>query len=79
MENKAHYALIGTFVLIAALAAVAFFAWLANAQFDQQFDEYEVVFTGPVRGLTKGSEVRYNGLRVGEVMRLRWDEEESDS
>lgn len=79
MENKAHYALIGTFVLIATLAAVAFTAWLSNAQFDQQFDEYEVVFTGPVRGLSKGSEVRYNGLRVGEVIRLRWDDEDSNT
>lgn len=79
MENKAHYALIGTFVLISALAVVAFMAWLADAQLDQQFDEYEVVFTGPVRGLSKGSEVRYNGLRVGEVIRLRWDEEDSNT
>lgn len=79
MENKAHYALIGAFVIIAALAVVAFAAWLSNAQFDQQFDDYEVVFSGPVRGLSKGSEVRYNGLRVGEVTRLRWDEEDSNT
>ncbi len=79
MENKANYALIGTFVLIAALASVAFIAWLSNSQFDQQFDEYEVVFTGPVNGISRGSEVRYNGLRVGEVTQLSWDEEDSNT
>ncbi len=79
MENRAHFALIGAFVLIAAIAGVAFFAWLSNAQFDQQFDDYEVVFTGPVRGLSKGSEVRYNGLRVGEVQRLRWDKDDNNT
>ncbi len=79
MENKANYALIGTFVLFATLAAVAFTAWLSNAQFDQQFDDYEVVFTGPVKGLSRGSEVRYNGLRVGEVIRLAWDPDDNNT
>lgn len=79
MENKANYALIGAFVLIAALAGVAFTAWLSNSQFDQQFDDYEVIFTGPVRGLSRGSEVRYNGLRVGEVTRLAWDAEDNNT
>lgn len=79
MENKANYALIGAFVLMATLALVAFAAWLSNAQFDQQFDDYEVVFTGAVKGLSRGSEVRYNGLRVGEVVGLKWDEEDTDT
>lgn len=79
MESKAHYALIGTFVLIAALAATAFMAWLSNAQFDQEYDLYDVVFTGPVRGLSRGSEVRYNGLNVGEVTGLKWDEDDSNT
>ncbi len=73
MENKAHYALIGSFVLLALIAAVSFGMWLSNSQFDQQFDEYEVVFNGPVRGLSEGSEVRLNGLNVGNVSQLRFD------
>ncbi len=73
MENKAHYALIGTFVLIALIAAIGFVAWLSNAQWDQQYDNYEVEFGGPVRGLSEGSEVRLNGLKVGDVTRLRFD------
>ena len=77
METKANYALIGAFVLAAFIATVAFIAWLSGSQFDQQFDEYEVVFSGPVRGLTVGGEVRYNGLRVGEVTRLSLDPENS--
>lgn len=79
MENKAHYALIGTFVLMALFAIIAFVAWLSNAQFDQQFDEYEVTFNGAVRGLSQGSEVRFNGLNVGEVSRLRLDPQSSSS
>ena len=79
MENKAHYALIGTFVLLALFAIIAFVAWLSNAQFDQQFDEYEVTFNGAVRGLSEGSEVRFNGLKVGEVKNLGLDPQNSNS
>jgi len=79
MENKAHYALIGTFVLIALFAVIGFVAWLSNAQFDQQFDEYEVSFQGGVQGLSQGTEVRFNGLKVGDVTRLRIDPNDTNA
>jgi len=78
MENKAHYALIGTFVLLSFLAIIAFILWLSNMQFNQQFDDYEISFNGPVRGLSQGSEVRFNGLKVGEVTRLRLDQRDNN-
>jgi len=78
MENKAHYALIGTFVLLSFLAIIAFILWLSNIQFNQQYDEYEISFSGPVRGLSQGSEVRFNGLKVGEVTRLRLDQTDTN-
>lgn len=73
MESKANYALIGVFVLVAMASILSFIVWLSNAQFDQKFDNYNVVFQGAVRGLSQGSEVRFNGLRVGEVTGLRLD------
>lgn len=73
MENKAHYALIGIFVLLALIASIFFVSWMAGRQFDQAYDEYTVEFEGAVRGLSKGSEVRLSGLNVGEVSRLRFD------
>ena len=79
METKANYALIGAFVLFAFVAMVAFVAWLSGSQFDQDFDEYDVIFSGPVRGLGVGGEVRYNGLRVGEVTRLSLNPEDTAS
>ncbi len=79
MENKAHYALIGTFVLIALVAVIAFVAWLSNAQFDQQYDEYEVSFQGGVQGMSQGTEVRFNGLKVGDVTRLRIDPNDTNA
>jgi phospholipid/cholesterol/gamma-HCH transport system substrate-binding protein len=76
MENKANYALIGAFVLVAVAAIIGFVLWLTDAQLDQQFDEYQVEFSGPVRGLSAGSEVRFNGIAVGSVTAIRLDPED---
>lgn len=79
MENRPHYALIGAFVLVAFVAALCFIVWLSGAQLNRKFDNYEVVFNGPVRGLTQGGEVRFNGLNVGEVTSLTLDEDDPNS
>ncbi len=79
MESKANYALVGLFVLLALAGVLSFVVWFSNAQFDQQYDEYDVVFQGAVRGLSQGSEVRFNGLPVGEVTGLSLDPTNSNA
>lgn len=71
MEPRAHHVLIGLFTLLAAIAAIAFALWLAKAHQQGQVQHYEVVFNEPVRGLSRGSAVLYNGIRIGEVQDLR--------
>ncbi len=73
MENKANYALIGMFVLFAMTAILGFAIWLSGFQFNKKYDVYEVAFDGGVRGLSQGSEVRFQGLGVGEVTNLAYD------
>jgi phospholipid/cholesterol/gamma-HCH transport system substrate-binding protein len=70
METKAHHALVGLFVVSLAAAGVFFSLWLSQAALDREFTEYEVVFDGAVRGLSTSSEVRFNGIQVGEVTEL---------
>ncbi|WP_270375414.1 MlaD family protein [Marinicauda sp. Alg238-R41] len=70
METKAHHALVGFFVVFLAAAAALFTLWISQIQFDREFEEYDVVFDGPVRGLRESSEVRFNGIQVGEVIDL---------
>lgn len=79
MERKAHYALIGTFVLVSLTALLAFTAWLSDAQFDKKYDNYEISFRGGVQGLSEGSEVRFNGLKVGDITELRIDPNDNNS
>lgn len=78
MERDAHYAAVGI-ATIALMAALAVFAiWLARLQFNNDYDVYDIVFYGPVRGLSEGGEVHFNGIRVGEVTDLNLDPKKGD-
>ncbi|NBC19901.1 MAG: MCE family protein [Alphaproteobacteria bacterium] len=72
MEPRANYALIGAVVILASLALVGFILWFGQSQFRESFDEYDVVFEGPVT-LDDGASVRYIGIKVGEVRWVRID------
>ncbi|MBB34718.1 MAG: MCE family protein [Hirschia sp.] len=74
METRANFVLIGAFVFLAMGALVLFSVWISKAQFNQDYSVYDVVFDGPVNGLTEGGEVRFNGIKVGELTQLGLDE-----
>ncbi len=73
METRAHHVLIGLFTVIVVAAALLFGLWLAKASTDKAFHDYEVVFQEAVTGLSKGSPVQYNGIKVGDVIQLKLD------
>lgn len=70
METRANYVLIGLFSILSVVAAAIFTLWIANSGLNKQVSPYDVVFEGPVRGLEVGGEVRFNGIKVGEVTDL---------
>lgn len=67
MENRANYALVGLFTLAVLAGAFGFVYWFSRGGEAADRRAYRIVFTGSVSGLSKGSVVRFNGLRVGEV------------
>src|SRR5215510_3009139 len=73
METRANYVLIGAFVLIATAALALFTLYIAGTPLNKDYSTYDVVFEGPVNGLTEGGEVRFNGIKVGEVQTLKLD------
>jgi phospholipid/cholesterol/gamma-HCH transport system substrate-binding protein len=73
MEKNANYALVGLSTLILAVATVVFIVWLGRLSFARDFDLYDIVFQGPVRGLNEGGEVHFNGIKVGEVTKIALD------
>ena len=73
MERNAHYALVGLISMALFVGLVVFVVWLAQLQFTKAYDLYDVDFKGPVRGLSSGGEVFFNGIKVGEVTKLSLD------
>jgi phospholipid/cholesterol/gamma-HCH transport system substrate-binding protein len=73
MERNANYGLVGLVSLILFVGVVVFIFWLAKLQFTQNFDTYDILFTEPVRGVSEGGEVHFNGIKVGEVTKLALD------
>lgn len=67
METRANYALIGVFTISVLAAAFGFVLWFAGSESGTDRPTYRIEFTGSVAGLSKGSPVLFNGIRVGEV------------
>lgn len=70
METRANHVLIGAFTLVVCIAAVLFALWAAKYTTEQTYEEYDVVFTEAVTGLSVGSQVLYSGISVGAVRNL---------
>ena len=73
MEKNANYALVGLSTLILTVALMVFVVWLARLRINAEYDLYDIVFAGPVRGLSEGGEVHFNGIKVGEVTKIALD------
>ena len=74
METKANYLMIGGFVLGVLAFAFIFIFWISN--FAGGGKRYLIVFESSVAGLTSGSSVGFNGIKVGEVQSFALDPED---
>ena len=70
MERNANYALVGLASTLILAAMLVFVVWLAAIRPNQDYDNYDIVFKGPVRGISTGGEVHFNGIKVGEVTKI---------
>jgi len=77
MERNANYALVGLISAILFAGMVVFVVWLAGNGFSRNLDIYNIIFHGPVRGLSDGGEVHFNGIKVGEVSHIYLDPKNS--
>jgi paraquat-inducible protein B len=78
--RKANPALIGAFVLGAAVLALAAVALLGSGRLFAQRQGFVCFFTGSVEGLNKGAPVKFRGVQIGEVtdMLLRYRDQGQD-
>lgn len=76
METKANHFLIGLFLLLFMAATAGFVLWLTRASFDREYAYYDIYFRETVSGLGPGGDVRFNGIKVGSVDGIAFDEQD---
>jgi phospholipid/cholesterol/gamma-HCH transport system substrate-binding protein len=73
MEREANYVAVGIFVLLMVVMGVLFVYWYSDSRDHRNYARYEIYFDGTVSGLSDGGPVRYLGVDVGRVERIRID------
>ncbi|MBC8130902.1 MAG: MCE family protein [Rhizobiaceae bacterium] len=73
METRANYVLVGVFTVVVLALSFGFVWWSANVSDQDSRVQMLVRIEGSVTGLSVGSQVLFNGLRVGDVRNLRID------
>jgi phospholipid/cholesterol/gamma-HCH transport system substrate-binding protein len=73
MEREANYLAVGGFVLLVVVMGVLFVYWYSASSDHRFYVRYEIYFDGSVSGLSEGGPVRYLGVEVGRVIRIRID------
>ena len=73
METRAHYVLVGAFVVALLSGLLVAVLWLARVQFGEQTALYDIYFAGSVSGLNDGSPVRLSGIQIGRVTAIKLD------
>src|SRR5437868_10745298 len=70
MEHEANYVAVGAFTTLLIAMAVGFVIWYSDTRDTNEYQLYEIYFSGSVSGLDRGSPVRYLGVDVGRVRSL---------
>jgi phospholipid/cholesterol/gamma-HCH transport system substrate-binding protein len=73
MERDARYTAVGAFVILVTVMAGLFVYWYSEGRDRRSYVSYEIYFPGSVTGLSEGGSVRYLGVEVGKVRRIRLD------
>jgi len=71
MNNKVNYTIIGIFVIIGISFMIAFGYWLLKPSDEQEMRLYNIRFDESVLGLNMDAPVKYRGISVGKVVKLR--------
>jgi len=78
MERDANYTAVGAFVILVVAMAGLFVYWYSDSRESRETMRYEIYFQGSVSGLSVGGAVRYLGVDVGRIYRIRIDRRSPD-
>jgi phospholipid/cholesterol/gamma-HCH transport system substrate-binding protein len=71
MNNKVNYTLVGFLVLFGVTLILGFSYWLLKPTNDEKVRKYNIYFDESVLGLNIDAPVKYRGISVGKVTKLR--------
>jgi len=71
MNSKVNYTFVGLFVLASILAIFTFVLWLIEPTDQEEMTYYKINFTESVSGLNIDSPVKYRGVTIGQVKKMR--------
>lgn len=71
MNAKTNYALVGVFVLVSIGLIFVFVTWLLQPSDKKELQIYRINFTESVAGLNIDSPVKYRGVTIGKVKKIR--------
>lgn len=77
MENRSHAIMAGLFVILLMVAAVVTVIWLGKKNIE--YEPFELISQQPVGGLSVQSQVRFQGMPVGQVQGLEIDQQDPGS
>jgi phospholipid/cholesterol/gamma-HCH transport system substrate-binding protein len=78
MISRTEKVRLGVFLVASGVIAVSAFAVLAGFRLTERNDRYTVRFEESVSGLEIGAQVKYNGVRVGQITDIRIDKDDVD-
>lgn len=67
METRAHYIIVGAFIIASFIFGFGFILWGAGSSSDKNDLPYDILFQNSVNGLSISNPVLLNGVRVGQV------------
>jgi phospholipid/cholesterol/gamma-HCH transport system substrate-binding protein len=71
MNAKTNYTMVGLFVIMSIALIFIFVIWLVRPTDDRELTSFKIYFTESVSGLNIDSPVKYRGVTIGKVTRMR--------
>jgi len=78
MNNRVNYTLVGTVVLLLSATLIFFLYWMLKPTQKEVMTPYYIYFTESVSGLNINSAVKFRGISVGKVKRMRINPKNSE-
>lgn len=71
MNSKTNYTLVGIFVVLSVMMIFVFVIWMIKPTNEQEVTPYKIYFTESVSGLNVNAPVKYRGVTIGKVTKMR--------